>query len=247
LKREEPSTIRCPFCGAPHRETIPYGAVQLRCEYCGAIFVPNILSQAIYRCANHPDVIAVGKCNDCGRNFCEQCLNVYDIYDTAFRSELAKLYLCPDCLKRRYVNRADAAMLGGVLLLLVGVLTLAVFASVAPFGSVVFLGFPAALGAVFLLYGLWQKTNIPQDKTIRELRVQDERRREGMLTTDNDLEADDAYNKLIALYANKWGALEGLEFLESELAAHVRNGDTFPEAVKKVYFRQMSRSRSKKS
>lgn len=218
----------------------------MRCDYCGGVFVPNILSQTPYRCANHPNVMAVGKCNDCGDNFCERCLSVYDIYDTTFRSELAKLYLCPECLKRRYSERASVGILGGSLLLAVGLLALAVFIPAAPLGTLIPIGFPVALGAIFLFYGLWQKNNTPQDNTIQALRVQDEKRREDMLATDHDLDTGDAYDKLVGYYANKWGAQEGLEFLETEIAAHVRSGDTFPEAVKKVYFRQIGRFQSKR-
>ncbi len=248
MNEEESPSIRCPSCGAPYSKTIPYGAVQLRCGYCGGTFVPNILHQAIYRCANHPDITAVGKCNDCGENFCERCLRVYDIYDTAFGSELAKLYLCPDCLKHRYANRANAAMLGGALLLAVGILTIFVFLPVAPYGSLIPVGFPAVIGGLVLFYGLWQKTSVPEENTIYKLRIQDERKRGEVLAAsrDADVDDDDAYDELVQYYVNKWGAHEGFALLETEIAAHVRSGDSFSEAIRKIHFRQIGRFRAKK-
>ena len=85
----------CPFCGAPHGETIPAGIVQVKCRYCGAeVLVPPRLGGAIQRCPNHPDFLALGLCNDCSNSFCDQCLLV-------FEANHMRLNLCAKCFKSR--------------------------------------------------------------------------------------------------------------------------------------------------
>ncbi len=218
----------------------------MRCAYCGSIYRPSGLDQTICRCANHPSVMAVGKCNDCGEDFCENCLRVYNIYDRTFGSEMTKLYLCPDCLKRRYANRTRAATLGGTLILALGLLTLIIFVPVAPQRVYIPLGFPAILGTVILFYGLWQRNHVSEDDTVYTLRLENERTREETLAADADFEVEDAYDELIGHYATKWGAQEGLSLFEMEIAAQMRSGDTFAKAVEKIYFRQLGRLPSKR-
>jgi hypothetical protein len=243
LRKEKPEGIRCPSCEAPYRETIPNGAIKLKCKYCGGVFVPDILNKTINRCVNHPDIIAAGKCNDCGENFCEQCLSVYDLIDNTFTNEQVKLYLCPDCLKRRYASRANAGILGGGLVLAVGVLALAVFAPVAPLVALVPMAFTVLLGVGFLSYGFWEMGKVSGENTIESLRIQNERRQEEEERSASfDLEAENAYDRLIAYYVNHWGASEGLSLLETEIAAYVRSGASYSQAVMKVYERQKHKS-----
>src|SRR4030042_410477 len=100
LSNQKTNPITCPNCGAPHHFVVPTGAVQIKCQYCGSTFaVPPALDKDITRCANHPELLSIGLCNDCGRNFCGDCLYLFD-----FRSEYsqATLFLCPDCLESRY-------------------------------------------------------------------------------------------------------------------------------------------------
>ena len=96
----------CPFCGAPHGETIPVGVVQVKCHYCGAeVLVPPRLGGVVQRCPNHPAVLALGLCNDCSRSFCDQCLFV-------FEADHAKLNLCSKCFESRNAMSRAVSVLG---------------------------------------------------------------------------------------------------------------------------------------
>lgn len=106
----------CPFCGAPYSESIPAGVVQVKCRYCGAeILVPPRLGGAVRRCPNHPELLALGLCNDCGKSFCDQCLYVWEI-------DHGRLNLCSKCYQNRNVVGNVVSVIGfafSVILLLV--------------------------------------------------------------------------------------------------------------------------------
>jgi signal transduction histidine kinase len=55
---------------------------------------------------------------------------------------------------------------------------------------------------------------------------------------DEAVEAGRLYDKLLAKYVNHWGYQTGTRILNDEIAAHTRHGDSFAEAVRKVYQRQ---------
>lgn len=81
----------CPFCGAPYRTLIPAGGVQVKCQYCGGnVLVPPRLGGELQRCPNHPDVLAIGLCNECGKSYCDRCLYIYGVRG-------GKLHLCSEC------------------------------------------------------------------------------------------------------------------------------------------------------
>lgn len=99
----------CPFCGAPHRESIPVGVVQVKCHYCGAgIIVPPRLGGIVQRCPNHPETLAVGLCNDCGNSFCDRCLYIWQI-------KHGRLNICSSCFDSRNSMKSVGAILGIVM------------------------------------------------------------------------------------------------------------------------------------
>lgn len=107
----------CPFCGAPHRTLIPAGVVQVRCQYCGTtVLVPPRLGGVVQRCPNHPSVLAVSLCTDCGKSYCDRCLYVYRVRD-------GRLHLCSRC----YDSRNSAKHAGGFLLLALSILFFLLF------------------------------------------------------------------------------------------------------------------------
>jgi hypothetical protein len=55
---------------------------------------------------------------------------------------------------------------------------------------------------------------------------------------DEAVEAGRLYDKLLAKYVNHWGYQTGTRILDDEIAANTRHGDSFAEAVRKVYQRQ---------
>ncbi|MCL6578958.1 MAG: hypothetical protein K6T73_06170 [Candidatus Bathyarchaeota archaeon] len=106
MTEKEAKAVTCPFCGAPYRKFIPSNALQLKCTYCGGIFlVPQEISGGLPKCFNHDDRLAIGLCNDCGENFCSECLYIYDLQT---RDTEATLYLCLECLTKRHRKEADS-------------------------------------------------------------------------------------------------------------------------------------------
>lgn len=137
------NVLVCPFCGAPHGEVIPVGVVQVKCHYCGAmVVVPPQLGGVVQRCPNHPEVLAVGLCNDCGRSFCDRCLYLFEV-------EHGKLYLCSKCFESRSGTKNTAAIL---MLVLSAVCFILFFAVVmTPVSSGGGPAFEVLFGAVALL------------------------------------------------------------------------------------------------
>ncbi|MEM2440150.1 MAG: hypothetical protein QW493_02915 [Candidatus Bathyarchaeia archaeon] len=128
--------LTCPFCGAPYREIIPVGTVQVECQYCGAtILVPPSLGGIVQQCPNHPETLAVGLCNDCGQSFCTRCLYVLDIKG-------GRLYVCAKCYKNRTAENKIAAVLSLVLAL--------IFLAVIPF----LMASPAASSNIGRIFGI---------------------------------------------------------------------------------------------
>jgi len=110
----------CPHCGAPYREAVPSGVVQVKCRYCGGmIIVEPWTKETAPRCPNHPEKIANRECDDCRRDFCEDCLSVYKLKDEHVE---ATLRLCRECIVRRCEEETEKYLLSGILLLLAGFL-----------------------------------------------------------------------------------------------------------------------------
>lgn len=125
-----------------------------------------------------------------------------------------------------------------MLVLTVGILALSVFAPIAPVEALVPMAFTILLGAGFLFYGFWEKVKVSGNQTLETVRIQNERRREEPVPKSFNLEAEDAYDSLVALYVNHWGAQDGLSLLETEISSYVRRGASYSQAVMKVYARQ---------
>lgn len=62
------------------------------------------------------------------------------------------------------------------------------------------------------------------------------------MSAREEVDAESLYDKLLTHYVQHWGAKLGTELLDSEIKAHTWHGDTFEEAVRKVYERQRRRS-----
>jgi len=231
LEDNETKPVLCPFCGAPQRKYIPTDTVQIKCQYCGGIFSsPPVMGGETYRCVSHPERMAIGKCNDCGGNYCGACLHYYDL--EADRVS-ATLYLCPNCLRKRHVEKADMGIYFGVLMLLFGVLLVAAFSIVV---GMLFL--IVGMGAV--IYGYFSGRGAPEELSIDDVRVEDENRRIEFKASEG-VDAEELYGKLLAQYVEHWGVSSGSELLESEIRAYTRRGMSFREAVEKVYRRQVKK------
>jgi len=178
------------------------------------------MSGDAYRCPNHPDKLACGKCNDCGENFCDECLTAYALNT---QNEKAVLYLCPDCLRKRRAEKANAMILGGIFLILLGV-----FSGLVMLPAGILLG---VMGVAFAAYGISQGTGTFQGSTTAEPQAEEE---EGAVTGDQDLQAERDYGKLLTYYVDHWGARTGIELLDNEIKAYTRRGQSFAFAVNKI-------------
>jgi len=231
LSREDNKAIRCPVCGAPYKKVVPSDVSQLNCDYCGATFrVPPSEGGELPRCQNHPERYAAGKCNDCGGEFCSECLQTYE-FNT--REGSAELYLCPDCLRNRKTGQANSFVFAGAIFAAVGIL-FAIFAWQVGIAFII-------LGSISIAYGTSRK---PESPTTPEKPEADTEETEGTEEpSESDWEeADKLYGTLLEKYGEHWGISSGASLLEDEIKAYTWDGYTWPEAVRKVYQRQQKKA-----
>jgi len=205
VKKEE--AFLCPFCGAPYRELIPAGTVQVKCRYCGAtVLVPPRLGGAFQRCPNHPESLSVGFCNICEKAFCDKCLY-------ARRERDVELYLCSNCLKEQYRETAYVLVFGALTMLIFSwlswvffVLSLAFLIAAAIFGTIT----PSA-------------PNIYIKMRAREV-------------IELTKKTDELYERLLRLYGSFYGggrqAFENK--IESQIESLIEEGLSREEAVRKL-------------
>lgn len=224
---EEKELFICPFCGAPQRVIISLGTVQVNCQYCGAlILVPPWICGETLRCANHPERLAVGLCNDCGRSFCSECLRIYHL---EARDTAATLYLDTGCLRSRYADKAAKGILAGILLLAYGIFSAIFFVEIGIL-IIIFAGGVIA-------YSVFKGRKIPTEPTVDKI-LMERKRIGGDSELMESVDADKLYNELLTQYVQKWGALTGTEFLREEIRGYLSQGVSFPEAVKRIHARR---------
>ena len=216
----------CPFCGAPQRMIIPQGTVQINCQYCGAlILVPPWMGGKTLRCTNHPERLAVGICNDCGRSFCSECLRVYHL---KARDAEATLYLDTACLRKRHAEKAGETIWAGILLLAFGI-----------FSAVVSLGIGTRIivfAGGIIAYSVLKSRKTPTEPTVDKV-LKERERIEADSALKESVDAEKLYNELLTQYVQKWGALTGTQLLREEIRGYLRQGVSFPEAVKRSHAR----------
>ena len=217
----------CPFCGAPQRIVIPPGTVQVNCLYCGAlILVPPWMGGKTLRCTNHPERLAVGICNDCGRSFCSECLRVYHL---KARDNGATLYLDTACLRRRYAQKADKTFWVGILLLAYGIFSALVYIEI----GILFIIFAGGV----IAYSVFKSRRILTEPTVDKILMERERI-EADSALGESVDAEKLYNELLNEYAHRWGALTGTQLLREEIRGYLRLGISFPEAVSRIHARR---------
>jgi hypothetical protein len=233
LTEKETKGIRCPFCGAPYKKPVPPNALQLKCDYCGATFhTPPKLGVEIPRCYNHCERYATGICNDCGQSFCSECLTAFPLVTDGAR---AMLYLCPNCLRKRNLERADVNILISILFLVVGIL---VFGYGVAFGSLFWLAgaFLTIVSGATIWYFEGQRSEIPPEmipETMPEASVTAEEKE----AKSDEAEAEEAerlYDQLFTKYIEHWGIQTGTQLLEGEIQAYTRHGDSYAQAMRKI-------------
>jgi DNA-directed RNA polymerase subunit RPC12/RpoP len=225
--KEGKRLFTCTFCGAPQRMIISPGTMQVKCQYCGGlVLVPPWMGGKTLRCANHPERLAVGFCNDCGRNFCPVCLRIYDLET---RDARATLYLDTACLRKRYAEKANKGIWVGILLLAYGIFS--AFFSVGL--GVVFI----ILASGMIAYSVLKGREKPAESTVDEVLMERER-----IEADPELrksaDAERLYDELLAKYVHRWGARTETVFLREEIRGYLRQGISFPEALQRIHARK---------
>ena len=210
----ERQALTCPVCGAPHRKTVPSDVAQVRCSYCGAaIIVPT----NVPRCPNHPDLLATAFCNDCGSDFCRDCLTPFEVGGDG---ERGILQLCSNCLSRRHASRAERIVLAGIVLLFGGML----YALAVPIFGILFI---VLFAVPVIAYGIYSvrtfrsiggfpfgETGVEKQKPNQDIHL--------------------VYQDTLTEYVKSFGVVRGTLMLENRIKAYINDGFSREEAVRRL-------------
>ena len=212
----------CPFCGAPYREVVPSDVVQVTCRYCeGIILVPPELGGSVRRCPNHPDALAIGLCNDCGKSYCSHCLRIYTL-------EHASLYVCPNCLRARLNRQVQGLFLVGLMLFLFGLFLL-------PVSIVWGILWIIVLPIPVIAYGLYRMSHPAGRPTVfDEMEAPTIYEEKKALKKGAMLDARSLYKKMLLEYSIRWGSISGKMILNSRINAYLKRGLDREEAIRRV-------------
>ncbi len=145
------------------------------------------------------------------------------------------LYLCPNCVRKRNLEKADVNILLATLFFIVSILVLGFgLASGSPFWVVgLFLTF--VTGAT-IWYFAGQRAEISPEVVLETLPE------EGITAEEKEAKSDEAeaeeaerlYDQLFAEYVEHWGIQTGTQLLEDEIQAYTRHGDSYAKAIRKI-------------
>lgn len=210
----ERQALICPVCGAPHRRAVPSGVAQVRCSYCSAMII--VPTNAPF-CPNHPDLLATAICNDCGGNYCRDCLTAYEIRG---ESEGGVLQLCSDCLARRHLGRAERTVLLGLLFVLFGIF----FVIASPVLGILWIALFAVPTIVYGLYSARRSNN----RRAFLFREQTASRKEKPYRPVQEI-----YQDLLADFVRSFGMVHGSLMLENRIKAYMEEGLSREESIRK--------------
>jgi hypothetical protein len=143
------------------------------------------------------------------------------------------LYLCPNCFRRRNLDKADQNILTAALLLVLGVpFTIFSWAYGSPYWL---LGaFLTLLGAIWGWYGMGLRNEVTPEPT-PETGVSEEEDETGPTSEGDEAEeAERLYDQLFTEYVEHWGIQSGAQILDSEIRAYTMHGETYAEALRKI-------------
>ncbi|MEM3459318.1 MAG: hypothetical protein QXN36_07260 [Candidatus Bathyarchaeia archaeon] len=238
MTEKKTKAVTCPFCGAPYRKFIPPNTLQLECTYCRGIFlVPPEISGGLPKCFNHGERLAIGLCNDCGGNFCSECLYIYNLQTSDAE---ATLHLCLECLAKRHRKEADSFIYASVFFLFFGGIAALMTVSTGLLDGIFVTILFFILGTAMALYGFLKRSELPHELTINDVRGE-HKRMKTEFTSMEEIDATELYNELLKKYINHWGLDTGTDLLDKEISAYLRHGADFEEAVRKIYQRQQNK------
>ena len=138
------------------------------------------------------------------------------------------MHLCPECLRKREVNKANSYIYTGVFVLMFGMFGVVV----APAVGVVIL----ILAFVEIAYGASTR---PKGETEEGEVGESEtpaKEEEATFAIPKELSPPDVmYDELLNKYTERFGLPGGPKILDDEIRAYTWHGDTFEQAVTKVY------------
>jgi hypothetical protein len=152
------------------------------------------------------------------------------------------LYLCPNCLRKRKLERTDVNILLAILCLIAGILVLGYGVA---FGSPVWLAgaFLSLVSGVAFWYFEGQRSEVPPEivpETMPEAGIPMEEK--GAMSEEAEAEeAERLYDQLFTKYVDHWGIQTGPQLLESEIQAYTRHGDSYAKAMRKIAERNKSK------
>jgi hypothetical protein len=145
------------------------------------------------------------------------------------------LYLCPNCLRKRNLEKADANILVATLFLIVGILVLGYgLAFGSPFWVIgVFLTF---VSGATVWYNVSRRGEVPPEivpETMPEAGISAEEKEAKSEEAEAE-EAERLYDQLFTEYIEHWGIQTGTQLLEGEIQAYTRHGDSYVQAMRKI-------------
>lgn len=92
------------------------------------------------------------------------------------------------------------------------------------------------LGVGAILYSSFKKGETPTEMTVDKALMKREQVKADSAVVD-PVEVERLYSELLTQYVHRWGAVSGTDILRSEISAYIRQGFSFPEAVKRIHAR----------
>ena len=153
------------------------------------------------------------------------------------------LYLCPNCLRKRKLERTDVNILLAIFFLVAGILVLGYGVA---FGSPIWLAgaFLSLVSGAALWYFEGQRSEVPPEivpETLPETGILAEEEEAKSEETEAE-EAERLYDQLFTKYVDHWGIQTGPQLLESEIQAYTRHGDSYAKAMRKIAERNKRKS-----
>lgn len=147
------------------------------------------------------------------------------------------LYLCPNCFRRRNLDKANQNIFAATLFIVLGV-PFTVFS--LAYGSPYWLlgAFLTFVGAVWVWYGMGQKSEVPPEvapEPTPETGVSKEEDKTGPRSEEDEAEeAERLYDQLFTKYIEHWGIRLGAQLLDDEIRAYTMHGETYAQALRKI-------------
>jgi len=226
----------CPYCGAPYRELIPTGTVQVKCGYCkSTVFVPSRLGGAIYRCVNHPESLVVGMCNNCARSFCGECLFFIKSITNREDRPVEYINLCGNCLEKKRAVEKEGRLFCSASLIFLGLIS---FLLVGYSIALVFLGLLfIGMGVVLSVSGSKHYECVPTVNMVKEKVSKLKQKQEKIEDAMTSQEVEDLYQKILWNSSPTFNApfrFQREEKISQRLEKYVNTGLSREDAILKM-------------